>query len=81
MMTIVSATKNPKMILMFVNVNGQIGHLVDHVPKAVVEDFNYILGISLDMKVMLDHVLDQVKNIVLVIPKAALVSFQFFTLL
>ena len=56
---------------------GQAGGRVDHVPRVVVGESKDILDIKLEQKVMVDHVQDQMKNIVLVISKVALVSFSF----
>ena len=50
---------------------------MDHVPRVVVVEFKDIPGIKLQWKVMVDHVQDQMKNIIIVISKNALVSLSF----
>ena len=69
MMTIVFAMKSLKMTSKVVPsiVNGQAGGLLDHVPRVVVVEFKDIPGIKLQWKVMVDHVQDQMKNIIIVI--------------
>ena len=76
MVTFVFAMKslNMNLIVAPLIVNGQTGGLVVHVPRVVVGVVKDIPDIKLQLKVMVDHVQDQMKNIVLVIFKAALVS-------